>query len=284
MRVFSVTVAGLVRDITDETHCISSEPKLLKASPTCTSVFVDGSELRGNSKIGIHVQFRTLSATASFTVWYPKLPITVWVSDPVLNSINEWKIPMMKDLPTRRHVREARQFACKNRYQQTEIRILTSFQVVDEATGERTFLVKDRDLMFDVTQIAVNRIQSTDPNILTIQKKNGRLLGIARKVGVTRLILKALGPAIDYGSISIAVTDDRVSPIQLVVKPIANIDLQLIPEVDNPFQYELLTRIQSSFTHQYQVDIFVFCGININIFSMDLPNCLLCIQTVKVIS
>ena len=253
MRVFSITTSGQVKDVTDDTHCISSEPKLLKTSPTCTSVFVDGSEMRGNSAIDVHVQFRTLTSTVIFSVWYPKLPITVWVADPILNAINEWRVGTLKDLSSKRRIRDARQFACKNRYQQTEIKVLAAFQVVDEATGERTYLTKDKDLMFDVTQLAMNRIQSADPSILAIKKKNGRLLGVPKRSGITRLLIKALAPAIDYGSALVTITEDRVSPTQLIVKPITNMELQLLPEVNNPLQYELVTRVQSTFTHQYQV-------------------------------
>uniref|UniRef100_A0AC35GT94 Transmembrane protein family 132 middle domain-containing protein n=1 Tax=Panagrolaimus sp. PS1159 TaxID=55785 RepID=A0AC35GT94_9BILA len=262
MHIFSVSEGGNIREVTDKSHCISAEPRLLKTSPTCTSVYVDGSEVRGLAGIQIHVQFRTLNTNAMFTVWYPKLPITVWVSDTILNAINTWDIALWKDLPTkRRHLRNAKQFVCERRYQQTEIKVLAAFHIVDEETGERTFLTGDRDLMFDVTQLAFNRIQSVDPSILTIKKINGRLIGVAKKPGLTRLVIKTIAPAIDYGSVAITVTDDKVLPTQLYVRPISNVHLNLVPQKDVPYQYELITSVQSYFTHPYQhgsLEIYIF--------------------------
>lgn len=39
------------------------------------------------SKVKVHVHFEELISSIEVTVWYPRLPITVWLSDPVLNAI-----------------------------------------------------------------------------------------------------------------------------------------------------------------------------------------------------
>lgn len=39
------------------------------------------------SKVKVHIHFETLTNSIEVTVWYPRLPITVWLSDPVLNAI-----------------------------------------------------------------------------------------------------------------------------------------------------------------------------------------------------
>jgi transmembrane protein 132 len=62
MRIFTLSEAGEIQDITDQSHCSSAEPRLLKVSSTCTSVYVDGSELRGLANVIIHIQYKKLRA------------------------------------------------------------------------------------------------------------------------------------------------------------------------------------------------------------------------------
>lgn len=91
---------------------------------------------------------------------------------------------------------------CRNRYQQSEVgiigyaipwncmlkvRVLAAFHVVDEATGERTYLTGDPELMFDLTKIAMNRVHSSDHEIVAVRKKNGRLIATAKRTGTARL-------------------------------------------------------------------------------------------------
>lgn len=80
-----VTESSEIQDVTENSHCSSVEPRLLKVSSTCTSVYVDGSELRGLANVYIHIQYKTIRSSASFNVFFPKLPISVWVSDKSLN-------------------------------------------------------------------------------------------------------------------------------------------------------------------------------------------------------
>lgn len=68
-----------------------------------------------------------------------------------------------------------------------------------------------------------------------------------------RIVVKALAPAIDYGSSPIMVTDDRVSAAQLNVRPVTDVQLHMFAKPSKPHLSELVSRVQSSFTHQYQV-------------------------------
>lgn len=54
---------------------------------TSTSHVNCRSELRGMSKVKVHVHYETLTTSVEITVWFPRLPTTVWISDPVLNAI-----------------------------------------------------------------------------------------------------------------------------------------------------------------------------------------------------
>jgi hypothetical protein len=146
------------------------------------------------------------------------------------------------------------QSICRNRYQQTEIRILAAFQVVDETTGEQSYLSGSRDQLFDVTQMVMSRVQSTDPQILSIKRRDDRLIVSGKARGTARIVVRAVNANIDFGGTQISVTNEPVSAVQLLLRSITDVQLDLKPKHSIPFQYELTTRIRSEFTEQYQVD------------------------------
>lgn len=43
--------------------------------------------MKGQADAKVNISYGKLYTQLKITVWYPKLPITVWVSDPVLNRI-----------------------------------------------------------------------------------------------------------------------------------------------------------------------------------------------------
>lgn len=42
MKILAISDGGYLSDVTTKSHCISSETRVLKTSPTCSSVYVDG--------------------------------------------------------------------------------------------------------------------------------------------------------------------------------------------------------------------------------------------------
>ncbi|KAL4002802.1 hypothetical protein ACH3XW_4970 [Acanthocheilonema viteae] len=251
MRIFSVTEGGNLNDITSSSYCLSAESRVVKASPTCSSIYVDGSELRGMSKVKVHIHFERLTSSIEVTVWYPRLPITVWLSDPVLNAIKDWQIAVWKWLPSRRK-REARQFGCINKYQQAEVRILASYYVGDIETGERIYLSGNRDILFDVTSLTINHVHSSNIGVAVVLPRQDRIFVVAHRPGSARIILRSNTPSIDYGSAPIVVTEDSVSVRRLVVEGIVDIalDIERIPR--KAHEYVVSTFIQNTLTHKYQ--------------------------------
>ncbi|CAD5216158.1 unnamed protein product [Bursaphelenchus okinawaensis] len=261
MRVYVVTEAGQLQDITDKCHCQSTEARIIKVSPTCTSVYVDGSELRGRSSVNIGVMFKNMSAKASFVVWYPKLPITVWVADRNLNAVSDWRIAGWENFGSRRK-RKAAQSVCEDRYQQTEVRVLAAFHIVDEETGEKSYLSGSHDLFFDVTQISQQRLHSSNPAIVSIRRKDGRVLAIGHHPGQARLAIKSVtGSEVEYGTVDVVVSKDTVSAVQLFVRVIADVQLELQSKPAIPFQFELVARTNGLLAQKFQhatLEIFIF--------------------------
>ncbi|KAL0130525.1 hypothetical protein PUN28_002272 [Cardiocondyla obscurior] len=93
MKVFIVSQAGTVADVTLQSSCHSEDESVLKVSSSCSSVYVDGSEIRGSSNASVLVKYGTYTGLARFTVWMPELPLEVTVTDTRLNQIKGWKVP-----------------------------------------------------------------------------------------------------------------------------------------------------------------------------------------------
>nr|CAD7404586.1 unnamed protein product [Timema cristinae] len=64
-----------------------------RVSSSCSSVYVDGSEIRGSSNASVLVKYGTYTGLAKFTVWMPEFPLEVNVADFRLSQVKGWKVP-----------------------------------------------------------------------------------------------------------------------------------------------------------------------------------------------
>jgi Transmembrane protein family 132 len=75
-------------------------------SSSCTSVYLDGSEVRGSTNATFTARYGNVESTSSVTVWVPELPLDIQVEDVKLNAIHGWKAPADRN-------------QCRSRYQQS---------------------------------------------------------------------------------------------------------------------------------------------------------------------
>jgi len=75
-------------------------------SSSCTSVYLDGSEVRGSTNASFTARYGNVESTSSVTVWVPELPLDIQVEDVKLNQIHGWKVPADRN-------------QCRSRYQQS---------------------------------------------------------------------------------------------------------------------------------------------------------------------
>lgn len=67
---------------------------LFQVTSSCSSVYVDGSEIRGSSNATILVKYETFTGTASFLVWMPEISeLDIAISDVKLSQIYDWIVP-----------------------------------------------------------------------------------------------------------------------------------------------------------------------------------------------
>ncbi|XP_046680481.1 transmembrane protein 132E isoform X4 [Homalodisca vitripennis] len=93
MKVFIVSQAGKVADVTLQSSCHSEDESVLKVSSSCSSVYVDGSEIRGSWNASVLVKYGTYTGLARFTLWMPEFPLEVNVADFRLSQIKGWRVP-----------------------------------------------------------------------------------------------------------------------------------------------------------------------------------------------
>lgn len=73
---------------------------ILPSSPTqvsdrCDYVFVNGKEMKGKLKMTVNFTYGYLSGQLELTVWIPRLPLQIEVSDTELSQIKGWRVPTM---------------------------------------------------------------------------------------------------------------------------------------------------------------------------------------------
>ncbi|KAI1713620.1 transmembrane protein family domain-containing protein [Ditylenchus destructor] len=294
LRIVSISSAGYLRDVTSESHCIAGDNKVLKTSPTCSMVFLDGSETGGSSNQGavIHVQHSSLTTSVHFTVWYPKLPVAIHLDDPVLNPIDEWRVSGAKravrltasvSLERRKrkrvHRRSSSGLSCHLRHQQTEVRVFVTFETSYKENGERFVLGSNDDrndeMLFDVTQLVKSQLKSADPTIVDlVWKPQGNeggvsVVAVPRNVGTTRIILR--DPK--YGSAHVAVSSETTSIIDMSIEPVVDLSVKIYPVPHSmgvyyadtvPSIFGLRQQVKSTFVHQYQT-----ASLNFKVFYSD---------------
>lgn len=57
MKIYQVSASGTISDITFQCSCQSADESVLKVSPSCTSIYLDGSEVRGSQNASIVVKY-----------------------------------------------------------------------------------------------------------------------------------------------------------------------------------------------------------------------------------
>jgi len=66
-----------------------------QVTSSCSSVYVDGSEIRGSSNATVIVRYETYTGTAHFIVWVPEInEMDLTIADQKLNQIKGWRVPV----------------------------------------------------------------------------------------------------------------------------------------------------------------------------------------------
>ncbi|XP_056445311.1 transmembrane protein 132C [Gadus chalcogrammus] len=246
VKVVTVGTDGAVSDITESVECRSSDEQVIKVSERCDYVYVNGKETRGRSRVAVNFTYSFLSAQLEMSVWIPRLPLLIDLSDPELSQIKGWRVPVTTG--NRRYERgrgdrvdgggagAREEGGCVAHYQSTTVRVLTHFladtgeeergggsSAGDEAANQQDFLL-GTDWQVDVTHLVVESLKVKDPN--TARFLQGQVL-VGLSPGTTKVqVLSPLSSSV-LAERSIRVVDDKVSVTELGVQLVSGLSLSL---------------------------------------------------------
>ncbi|CAG9783644.1 unnamed protein product [Diatraea saccharalis] len=208
-----------------------------KVSSSCSSVYVDGSEIRGSSNASVIVKYGTYTGLARFTVWMPEYPLEIDVDDNRLSQIKGWKVSddtsakeRMKRSLSARGWGGARpdgtnslseQRSCRLRYQQSNVEVYARFLAKDHDSGRVSYFVSRRTWL-KVTELVLTLMRVSDPR---------RVIGLRE----------------------VRVVNDKVSISRLLVRVISGLQLNISPDSAITDGYVSETTVTRRLTAQYQV-------------------------------
>uniref|UniRef100_A0A182NN33 Transmembrane protein family 132 middle domain-containing protein n=1 Tax=Anopheles dirus TaxID=7168 RepID=A0A182NN33_9DIPT len=270
MKVFIVSQAGKMADVTLQSSCQTEDESVIKVSSSCSSVYVDGSEVRGSSNASILVKYGTYAGLARFTVWMPEFPLEVSVADFRLSQIKGWKIPEDHSSANGKSKRRKKRAyssggvwghhgddfinglssergMCRARYQQSPVEVYAKFVAVDQDSGRVSYLISRRTGL-RVTDLVQSLLRVADPKIATLR---GRTLQ-GRAMGRTDVqVLSPINGRV-IGAREVRVGSDKVTITRLVVKVVSGLQLSISSDgsIDNGYIAE--TSVTRKLTAQYQ--------------------------------
>ncbi|KAK6625427.1 hypothetical protein RUM43_005725 [Polyplax serrata] len=282
MKVLIVSQAGKVADITLQSSCHSEDESVLKVSSSCSSVYVDGSEIRGSSNASVLVKYGTYTGLAKFTVWMPEFPLEVNLPDFRLSQIKGWKIPDDSNMTTKsRKKRSTRSYrqkrymegkgqyrnwansggdeatngvgdadkhpSCRLRFQQSPIEVYARFLAEDHDSGRVNYFVNRRTWL-RITDLVQSLLRVSDPRIASLR---GRIIQ-GRSVGRTEV--QVLSPITGrvIGAKEVRVGNDKVTLLRLIVNVVSGLQLSISPDSTVENGYIAETSVTRKLTAQYQ--------------------------------
>ncbi|NXC80317.1 T132C protein, partial [Cercotrichas coryphoeus] len=231
VRVVSVEESGAVADVSEAVECTSSGEDVLKVSDRCDYVFVNGKEMKGKVNALVNFTYQYLSAPLHITVWVPRLPLQIDISDTELSQIKGWRVPVLSNKRPARDSdeedeEERRGRGCSLQYQHAMVRVLTQFVAEDSGPWGQLSYLLGSDWHFDITDLVRDFMKLEDPHVARLQE--GRIL-VGREVGMTTMqVLSPLSDSI-LAEKTVTVLDDKVTITDLGVQLVSGLSLFLQP-------------------------------------------------------
>eukprot|EP00064_Thunnus_orientalis_P000338 superscaffoldBa00000017_g338 len=173
--------------------------------------------------------YEHLSAPLELTVWVPKLPLQVELSDNNLSFIKGWRVPI---LPDRRSTRDSdaddeeddRRVSrgCTLQYQRALVKVLTQFHTTSTEGTDQVITMLGPDWQVDVTDLVQDSLKVADPRIAELVD---RTVLVGLELGST--MLKVLSDVVNCNISQQHVTAGR-SPTSLMTPMVFDIAATLL--------------------------------------------------------
>ncbi|XP_018772342.3 transmembrane protein 132B isoform X1 [Serinus canaria] len=230
VKVVAVQEDGSVVDVSDSTECRSADEDVVKVSESCDSIFVNGKEMKSKVDTIVNFTYQHFTTQLEVTVWVPRLPLQIEISDTELSQIKGWRIPVTSNKrPTRdsedEEDDEKKGKGCTLQYQHALVRVLTQFVAESSELGGHLTYLLGSEWQFDITDLVADFMKVEEPKVAKLQE--GRVLA-GREQGITTVqVLSPLSDSI-LAEKTVIVLDDRVT--------IADLGVQLVSGLSVSFQ------------------------------------------------
>ncbi|XP_076867226.1 transmembrane protein 132E isoform X2 [Brachyhypopomus gauderio] len=237
VKVVSVELSGTVTDVSSFVECKSSNEDIIKVSKSCDYVFVNGKETRGSMNARVIFSYEHLSAALELTVWVPRLPLRLQLSDSRLAFVKGWRVPI---LPDRRSARDSdddddddRKVSrgCTLQYQRARVKVLTQFHTTSTEGATQAITMLGPDWQVDVTDLVQDSLRVLDPRVAELVD---RTVLVALEQGSTTLKVESpLAVEAVLGEVPFSVVDEKVSIVDLRIHAVSGLALSLQPSPGN---------------------------------------------------
>ncbi|XP_067861855.1 transmembrane protein 132C [Heptranchias perlo] len=227
VKVIVVEEDSTVTDVSEFVACKSSDQDVLKVSDRCDYVLVNGKEMRGKVNAIVNFTYEHLSAPLEITVWVPRLPLQIEVSDTELSQIKGWRVPIVSNKrPTRdsddEDDDEKRGRGCTLQYQRAMVRVLTQFVAETLDPGGQLVYMLGNDWQADITDLVTDFLKMDNPRVAKLE--DGRILS-GQELGMTTIqVLSPLSDSI-LAEKTITVIEEKVTVTDLGVQVVAGLSL-----------------------------------------------------------
>ncbi|CAM9711869.1 unnamed protein product [Bubo scandiacus] len=250
VKVIAIELSGVVVDVSAMVECKSNNEDIIKVSSSCDYVFVSGKESLGSMSARVTFTYEHLSAPLEMTVWVPKLPLHIELSDARLSQVKGWRVPI---LPDRRSVRDSeheeeeeerkQSRGCALQYQHATLQVFTQFHTTAaEGTGQVVTMLGP-DWLVEVTDLVSDFMRVDDPRVARMVD-SFTLAG--REPGTT--LFKVVSPLVEavLGETLVTVAEEKVSITDLKAQVVSSLSLSLHPSPGNSHTIIARTSVQQT--------------------------------------
>ncbi|XP_044131582.1 transmembrane protein 132B [Bufo gargarizans] len=229
VKVLAVQEDGSVIDVSEFTECKSADEDVIKVSDRCDSIFVNGKEMKSKVDTIVNFTYQHITAQLEVTVWAPRLPLQIEISDTELSQIKGWRIPVsVNKRPTRdsedEEDDEKKGRGCSLQYQHAMVRVFTQFVAESSDSGGQLTYMLGPDWQFDITDLVSDFMKVEESKIATLEA--GKVL-VGREPGITTVqVLSPLSDSI-LAEKTVTVLDDRVGIVELGIQLITGLSLSV---------------------------------------------------------
>ncbi|XP_018493777.1 transmembrane protein 132C [Galendromus occidentalis] len=226
VKLIMISEAGQMSDVTHKASCHSSDESVLKVSPSCTSIYLDGSESRSSANVSIHVKYSGHMSESYFTVWTPETPFTISVSDEKLSHVKQWHAP--PSTPHNWHRNAIPKDECKLRFQQSIVKVYTRFVSINHNSGRENYLLGKRRLVADITDMV--HIRSSNSHVASFVAPN-ILSGVHPGKADIQVVAPTTGKIL--ATKSLRVTAEKEVITSLNARVVSGLNLAVVSDVEN---------------------------------------------------